>query len=345
MTNITKRIIVPAAEEILDLYFPVLDHGFVALKDYMGGDHSVMRAARVSYGAGTKGVNTDRDMLRYMARAHHTSPFEQCEMVFHCKLPIFVARQLIRHRTASVNEYSMRYSLPEMEFYVPEPENLGGQSKRNKQGRADPIPTDDANFAIMRWRQLQEESVELYEIMTAKDCDLARELARLHLPLSIYTQWYWKIDLHNALHFLNLRCDGHAQWEIQQFANVKAAIINRVAPIAFEAWIDYVFQARTFSRMEMQILQEIVGINRYHGPGDEFIMYPIACDTVVDGDKIREKHGLSKREWSEFLDSFQADYDPKRFELDLSTAKTGEYFAQCGAASVPRVLETSKPLP
>lgn len=254
----TKREVVPAAEEILNLYFRVLDHGFVSLKDYMGSDLAVAQAARVSYGAGTKGTKDDRALLRYMLSHKHTSPYEQVELKFHVKLPVFVARQLIRHRTANVNEYSMRYSLPVMQFYMPKTEVMGVQSKKNKQGRADIVSEANAKMIQEKWKETQLSAVEFYEYLTSKEIDLAREIARIGLPLSIYTEWFWKIDLHNLLHFLGLRSDSHAQWEIQQFSNVKAAIAKRVAPVACEAWIDYNFQSHRFSRMEMMLLIEML---------------------------------------------------------------------------------------
>lgn len=325
------------ADAIKGLYFPCLDHGFVALKDYMGGDADIEEAARVSYQAGTRKTSDMRGLVRYLLRHKHTTPFEMVELKFHVKLPIFVARQLIRHRTANVNEYSMRYSLPAMQFYVPGLSHMGTQSKKNRQGRAEPVP-DVAGQTIQRqWVRLQNEAKELYELCIAEDIDLARELARMHLPLSIYTEWYWKIDLHNCLHFLKLRCDPHAQWEIQQVSNIKAAICKLVAPLAFEAWVDYSFQARTFSRLEMKMLQKLIAVSKMvdgnhallsHPSNDELYMSEAASD------------GLSKREVDEFFAEFSEDakgkYNPKSFELDMNAAKPGSYFEDQAAQYLPK---------
>lgn len=318
------------ADAIKGMYFPVLDHGFVALVDYMGSDAAVVQAARVSYGAGTKTVNEDRGLLRYCMRLKHTTPFEMVELKFHVKLPIFVARQLIRHRTANVNEYSLRYSLAPMQFYMPSTDVMGKQNKRNKQGRAEPIELVHAHEICEQWRDLQRRSKELYELCISEDVDLARELARLHLPLSIYTEWYWKIDLHNLLGFLRLRCDGHAQWEIQETARVKAAISRLVAPKAFEAWIDYVFQSATFSRLEMQALRNMVQF-------DGSMLHPMA--SAADWE-IGDKLGMSKREWDEFVVKFDVAnnpgaYEPASFELDMSKAKTAEYFLEQAKSFLP----------
>lgn len=321
------------ADEVLGLYFPVLNHGFVALVDYMGDDAAVVQAARVSYGAGTKTVNEDRGTLRYMMRHNHTSPFEMVELKFHVKLPIFVARQLIRHRTANVNEYSLRYSLPAMQFYVPEPEHMGTQSKKNKQGRAAPVDERDAAIINAAWHDLQLKCAQLYEYMVGSEVDLARELARMHLPLSLYTEWYWKIDLHNCLHFLKLRCDKHAQWEIQQVARLKAALCKLVAPTAFEAWIDYSFQARTFSRMEMQVLQDLLELKE-----DALLT---RGGSFYAG-SIKERHGLSDRELSEFLNEFSQDshsrYMPEEFSLDMSKAMPASFFLEQAKLYLPKSL-------
>lgn len=323
------------ADEIKGLYFPCLDHGFVALIDYMGDDAAVVQAARSSYGAGTKTFNEDRGLLRYMKAHRHSSPFEMVELKFHVRLPIFVARQLIRHRTANVNEYSLRYSLPIMQFYVPRPEDMGSQSKKNKQGRATPIDDAAAKAIVARWEYLQREAQELYEIMISPNIDLARELARMHLPVSLYTEWYWKIDLHNLLHFLNLRSDSHAQWEIQQVSNLKAGICQRIAPLAFEAWIDYEFQARTFSRMEMQILRQLLRTQERHGDR------VLGTDGGSINDEIRPHYGLSKREWDDLLTAFEPTgavdpYERKTFELDISKAKTAEWFAEEAKKYLPK---------
>lgn len=329
------------ADAIKGKYFRVLDHGFVSLVDYMGDDAAVAQAARVSYGAGTKTAKDDRGLLRYMLRHKHTSPFEQVILKFHVKLPIFVARQLIRHRTASLNEYSMRYSLPFMQFYMPHAEEMGTQSKKNKQGRAEPVDPLKALQIQSRWVELQKQQVELYELITAKDVDLARELARIGLPLSIYTEWYWMMDLHNLLHFLTLRSDGHAQWEIQQFSNMKASMVKLVAPVSYEAWIDYAFQSRTFSRMEMVLLRRLMGaVTR----GEETAPFKMS---TVQGDVIQEhakQLGMTDREWIEFLDVFdrvkKPDYyeRPVDFELDVTKAVPAEVLYNEAKMSAPREL-------
>ena len=326
------------ADEIKGLYFPCLDHGFVALIDYMGDDAAVVQAARSSYGAGTKTFNEDRGLLRYMKAHRHSSPFEMVELKFHVRLPIFVARQLIRHRTANVNEYSLRYSLPIMQFYVPRPEDMGSQSKKNKQGRATPIDDAAAKAIVARWEYLQREAQELYEIMISPNIDLARELARMHLPVSLYTEWYWKIDLHNLLHFLNLRSDSHAQWEIQQVSNLKAAICQRVAPLAFEAWLDYEFQSRTFSRMEMQLLRMLIKSRLAADEDGKSWTQLLATGFVND---VASGHlGLTKREWGQLVETFEeceADpYERKTFELDISKAKTAEWFAEEAKKYLPK---------
>lgn len=301
----TKRLVVPAAEEVLGLYFRCLDHGFVGLVDYMGGDDSVVRSARVSYGAGTKTALEDEGLIRYMLGHKHTSPFEQVMLTFHVKLPIFVARQLIRHRTASLNEYSMRYSLPVMQFYMPKPENLGTQSKKNKQGRAEPVNLDQAAYILGKWKELQLNSVEFYNYLVSAEVDLARELARIGLPVQIYTEWYWSMDLHNLLHFLTLRCDGHAQWEIQQYANIKAGITNRLAPMSFRAWLDYNFQSRRFSRMEMCILRELLYVEKDG-------TFEISAEGNLKDRALAL--GMSKREWDDFASCLNAEESPNRYE-------------------------------
>jgi thymidylate synthase (FAD) len=306
------------AAALREKYFPVLDHGFVALLDYMGGDIDIVKAARVSYGAGTKKKMSDRSLLRYLLNHNHTSPFEMVELKFHVRLPIFVARQLIRHRTANVNEYSLRYSMPSMQFYMPQDELMGQQNKKNKQGRAEPVMKEQALYIKSAWTRLQEGSSELYEAMVDPDVDLARELARMHLPLSLYTEWYWKIDLHNLFHFLKLRADAHAQEEIQAFARVKAGIAKIVAPLAYEAWIDYSYCARKFSRLELIALEERLRTGK------------------MDQDRLRAL-GLSEREVADFWTKTSGGPPLPNFELDLNAAKTSEYFYELFQADVPRV--------
>src|SRR6187401_1008282 len=259
MTDRTRRPVAPAAEEILGCYFPVLDHGFVALVDYMGTDACIERAARVSYGYGTRQVSKTRGLLRYLRRHLHTTPSEMVELKFHCSMPMFVARQWIRHRTANVNEYSGRYSLMPMLFYTPSEEQLQTQSKRNNQGRSG-TTVEAAKYAeaVRRWNEIREKSRSAYEWMTGED--IARELARIDLPLSTYTQWYWKIDLHNFLHFLKLRVDTHAQWEIQEYGRVMAGMLKRVAPLSYEAFIDYDVCGARLSRMELDALRKLVSV-------------------------------------------------------------------------------------
>ena len=232
----TGRLTVPEAEEILGKEFPVLNHGFVRLVDYMGGDDSIVQAARVSYGRGTKKVSEDSGLIRYLMRHRHTTPFEMVELKFHAKMPIFVARQWIRHRTANVNEYSARYSILDKEFYVPEPEVIATQSKTNRQGREEVFSPKQAEEVRMVLIEDAKVVYEHYTNMLNEDPKnpgqpidkmkgmLARELARMNLSLNFYTQWYWKIDLHNLFHFLGLRMDPHAQWEIRQYANEMAKI-------------------------------------------------------------------------------------------------------------------------
>ena len=245
----------PLADEILDKEYTCLNAGFVRLVDYMGGDESIVQAARVSYGKGTKTVNEDRGLIRYLMRHSHTTPFEMVELKFHVKLPIFVARQWIRHRTANVNEYSGRYSVMKDEFYVPDQSSIHYQSKRNKQGRAsEEVPAALRQKVLEILTKTQRETYAEYEQML--DEDIARELARVHLPLSLYTEWYWKIDLHNLFHFLKLRLDAHAQYEIRVYAEAMGEITQKVAPMAWEAFEDYQLKSEQFTRLEMCVLKE-----------------------------------------------------------------------------------------
>jgi len=241
------------AEEILDGEVKCLNCGFVRLVDYMGGDESIVQAARVSYGKGTKTVNEDRGLIRYLMRHGHTTPFEMVELKFHVKLPIFVARQWIRHRTANVNEYSGRYSVMKDEFYVPDHTVIHRQSPRNRQGRAEvEVPADMRSRVLDLLLAGQKTMYAGYEELL--EADIARELARINLPLSLYTEWYWKIDLHNLFHFLGLRLDAHAQYEIRVYAEAVGGIARKVAPVAYEAFEDYVLEARKFSRAEAAII-------------------------------------------------------------------------------------------
>lgn len=235
-----------------------LDKGFVRLVDYMGGDSAIVQAARVSYGDGTKSVSQDRELIRYLLRNRHTSPLEMVEFKFHVKLPIFIARQWIRHRTASVNEYSGRYSVMKSEFYIPEMDRLKPQSKANMQGSADneAFAPETANEILKIMSAGQESAYSDYEAMI--ETDLARELARINLPLSTYTEWYWKIDLHNLLHFLRLRMDYHAQKEFQIYGKAIAEIVAQICPMTYEAFEDYMLNTVSFSVLEMEALKAFV---------------------------------------------------------------------------------------
>lgn len=247
------RLVVPEAEELLDREIRVLDKGFVRLVDYLGGDARIVQAARVSYGSGTKTVREDRGLIHYLMRNEHTSPFEQVILTFHCKMPIFVARQWVRHRTARLNEISGRYSVMQDEFYVPEPEQMRLQSEVNKQGRSDePIPPEVAAEMIERIAEDQRALYKRYEEILAQG--VARELARINLPLSLYTEWYWQIDLHNLFHFLRLRMDEHAQYEIRKYAEAMAICAKAVAPMAYEAFEEHVLNSVRFSHSECKAL-------------------------------------------------------------------------------------------
>ena len=248
-----SHVVVPEAEALLDKEIKVLDHGFIRLVDYMGGDSRIVQSARVSYGKGTKSVREDEALIDYLMRHQHTSPFEQVVLTFHCKMPIFIARQWIRHRAARVNEISGRYSVMEDEFYLPEETAIQYQNKDNRQGR-DPqeVPAHLRQKVLNILAKGQQVAYDDYQKMLADD--IARELARINLPLSLYTQWYWQIDLHNLFHFLELRMDEHAQWEIRQYANVIADITRTVAPLAFRAFETHVVNAVRFSGSEIQAL-------------------------------------------------------------------------------------------
>jgi thymidylate synthase (FAD) len=248
-----SHVITLEAEKILDKEFKVLDQGFVRLIDYMGGDSRIVQSARVSYSHGTKTVREDKELIDYLMRNQHTSPFEQVIMTFHCKIPIFVARQWIRHRTARVNEISGRYSIMAEEFYVPPEEQIGYQSTSNRQGRdTTEVPPELRGKVIKIIKKGQENAYKDYTEMI--DDNISRELARINLPLSLYTQWYWQIDLHNLFHFLELRLDTHAQWEIRQYATVLAMMAKAVAPMAFEAFEKHVLKAVKFSGKELDAL-------------------------------------------------------------------------------------------
>jgi len=322
----TRRPTNPAAEELLGFYFPVLDHGFVALVDYMGSDEDVERAARVSYGYGTRKTSETRGLIRYLRRHRHTTPSEMVELKLHCAMPIFVARQWIRHRTASLNEYSGRYSLLPLLFYRPAREHLQAQSATNRQGRGGESLGAIYAEAVERWEQVRRLAAEQYEWLVQRD--VARELARIDLPLSTYTQWYWKIDLHNLLHFLAVRADPHAQYEIRAYARIIAGMLKRVAPLSFEAWVDYELAGSELSRGELEALRRVVDV-----AGRDLIARPGA--RVPEAELARL--GLSKREVDELLVKLAPAPTLEDFELDLSTARPPEYFAREMEAAVPRV--------
>ena len=231
-----------------------LDKGFVRLVDSMGGDDAIVQAARVSYGQGTSKVSQDRGLIRYLMRHRHTTPFEMVEFKFHCKMPIFVARQWVRHRTANINEYSLRYSEARDEFYMPDPEHIEFQSALNKQGRMGEVPKELKQKVLDSFKEISERSFTIYSELN--EAGVARELARSILPVNLYTEWYWKNDLHNLLHFVGLRSDSHAQYEIRVFSDAMAESVKAVAPFAWEAYQDYVVNGMRFSRIEQSLLEK-----------------------------------------------------------------------------------------
>ncbi|MFN5875786.1 MAG: FAD-dependent thymidylate synthase [Ignavibacteria bacterium] len=266
---------------LVGIEFPCLDKGFVRLIDVMGDDNAIVQAARVSYGSGTKKVHEDRGLIRYLMRHLHTTPFEMVEFKFHVKLPIFVARQWIRHRTANVNEYSGRYSEMKDEFYVPDPEQVRAQSATNKQGRADESFAPEEAERIRTMMRTTQES--LYgEYQDLLNTELAREIARINLPVSNYTEWYWKIDLHNLFHFLRLRIDAHAQYEIRVYGEAMAAIVKAAVPLAYEAFEDYIVNSQKFSAQELHVIKSLL--------------------SSVPTEEELVANGLSGREAREFID-------------------------------------------
>jgi thymidylate synthase (FAD) len=319
----TRRPTSPAAEEILGGYFPVLDHGWASLVDYMGSDEDVERAARVSYGHGTRKSSQTRGLVRYLRRHHHTTPSEMVELKFHCVMPIFVARQWIRHRTASVNELSARYSLMPLLFYRPAAEQFALQSRSNMQGREGGTPAAVYDEAVRRWEALRADAGGAYAWMLEED--VARELARIDLPLSTYTQWYWKIDLHNLLHFLTLRVDPRAQWEIREYGRMLAAMVRRVAPLSYEAWVDYDLSARSFTRAEREALTRLVSVD-----GDLL--------RAVDGATLSKQElgelGMSAREITELVEKLASPERPD-FDLDLTLMRSAEDVGKEMSEAVP----------
>ena len=290
--NTTKRVIAPKLEEILYEALPILDHGFIRVIDYMGNDNSIVQAARVSYGKGTKKVNTDSGLIKYLMRHWHSTPFEMCEIKYHVKLPIFIARQWIRHRTANVNEYSARYSILDKEFYLPTKENLATQSTNNRQGRGEVISGNQAEKVLGLLKDDAERTYKNYEEMLNERYDgsvidesktgLARELARMNLTLNTYTQWYWKTDLLNLMNFLRLRADHHAQYEIRAYADVMLDTLKRWVPITYDAFIDYRVGGTEVSSKGKEVLRKL-----------------------INGENVSiDESGLSKREWNELMISF-----------------------------------------
>ncbi|MFC3571264.1 FAD-dependent thymidylate synthase [Paracoccus simplex] len=278
----TLRAVSAGMEGHLYQAHQVLDHGLVRVIDYMGDDGAITQAARVSYGRGTKSVQNDEGLIRYLMRHWHSTPFEMCEVKFHVKLPVFVARQWIRHRTANVNEYSARYSILDREFYIPAPEHLAAQSTVNNQGRGQVLEGDEAARVLDLLREDAMRSYDHYEQMLSQEGQqgLARELARMNLPANVYTQWYWKVDLHNLFHFLRLRADAHAQYEIRAYAETICGIVRDWVPFAYAAFEDY----------------RLGGV-QLSAKGVEALKRRLAGDTVT-----QENSGMSKGEWREFVE-------------------------------------------
>ena len=276
----TLRAVSEGMERHLYVAHLVLDHGLVRVIDYMGDDAAITQAARVSYGRGTKSVQNDEGLIRYLMRHWHSTPFEMCEVKFHVKLPVFVARQWIRHRTANVNEYSARYSILDREFYIPPPEQLAAQSTVNNQGRGEVLQGDEAARVLDLLREDAMRSYDHYEAMLSQEGQqgLARELARMNLPANIYTQWYWKVDLHNLFHFLRLRADAHAQYEIRAYAEAICTITRDWVPHAYAAFEDY-----------------RLGGLQLSAKGVEALKRRLAGESVT-----QENSGMSKGEWREF---------------------------------------------
>ena len=288
--NSTKRVTSPELEKVLYEAIPVLDHGFIRVIDYMGDDSSIVQSARVSYGKGTKKVSTDEGLIRYLMRHWHSTPFEMCEIKYHVKLPIFIARQWIRHRTANVNEYSARYSILDKEFYIPAKEQLSAQATNNRQGRGELITGEQADEVL---KILKDDAVRTYDnyekmlnerfdgtIIDEKKSGLARELARMNLTLNSYTQWYWKTDLLNLMNFLFLRADSHAQYEIRVYAEKMLDTVKKWVPITHAAFLDYRVGAAHLSSKGLKIVK-----------------------SMINGTKVSfEDSGLSKREWNELME-------------------------------------------
>ena len=280
VTQPTRRAVAPGMEQHLYTAYPVLDHGFVRVIDYMGDDAAITQAARVSYGKGTKAVSNDEGLIRYLMRHWHSTPFEMCEVKFHVKLPVFVARQWIRHRTANVNEYSARYSILDREFYIPAPDALAAQSTVNNQGRGATLEGAEAERVLEILKADSTRAYDHYEEMLSQEGKhgLARELARMNLPANVYTQWYWKVDLHNLFHFLRLRADAHAQYEIRVYAEEMCRIVADWVPYAYAAFADYRMGGANLSARGMECIRRM-----------------LAGEAVT-----QESSGMSKGEWREF---------------------------------------------
>lgn len=303
-------------------YFPVLDHGFCAVVDSMGNDKAIARAARCSYGKGTKTISDDRGLIRTLMRNSHSSPLEMCELVLHIGMPLFVSRQFVRHRTCSMNEMSARYSVVPMKFYTPERSRVKTQSQINKQGSNDQlICNKDYNSIDVDRDIAREAAVELYE--NSLSADMTRELARIDLPLSTYTYMYWKMDLKNLLHFLRLRLDTHAQWEIQEYARVIAGIVKEWLPITWEAFDDYILSGVSFSNQEQAVLLGLINYDPYQN----FSLDDRQCHDEI----IQECQdlGMSLRETTGFLTKLECmgKQFTDNIQLDLSTAKTAEHYS------------------
>lgn len=281
-----KRTTVPALDEILGWQLPVLDHGFIRVIDYMGNDLAIEEAARLSYGAGTRATSATQGLLNYLMGHQHTSPFEMCELKIHVKLPIFVMRQWVRHRMASLNEYSARYSVLSNEFYLPQLIDLQPQSVSNKQGREGTMDLDTAVGTRMKIDAHSQMSYSLYELLISDDVDLARELARMSLPVNFYTEMYWKIDLHNLFHFLTLRADSHAQKEIRVYAELLELIVQGWVPMAFSAYLAYRKNAMRFSAYELEALR--------------YAITSATPEEMAAEDPAPWASKLSKREWAAF---------------------------------------------
>jgi len=277
-TFTTRRPTVDSIEARLFVPTPCLDHGFIRVIDYMGNDAAIVQAARVSYGKGTKSVRGDRGLIRYLMRHRHTTPLEMCELKLHVKLPIFIARQWIRHRTANVNEYSARYSVLDAEFYMPRPQDLAVQATNNRQGRGDVLSPAQAQAVLALLKRDAIGAFDSYNALMDQH-QLARELARIGLPLSAYTQWYWKIDLHNLLHFLSLRMDRHAQYEIRVYADAIGQVVADWVPLAWEAFCDYRLGGAFLSKQALAVVRR----------------------RLAGEDVVQQDSGLSDREWHELL--------------------------------------------